>query len=56
METLCDPAIRLRAKVNTMRTELAQMLAVSDGSAAIDFYKAAFGAELLWDLVGGAWL
>jgi uncharacterized glyoxalase superfamily protein PhnB len=29
------------------------MLAVSDGNAAIDFYKAAFGAELLWHLDGG---
>jgi uncharacterized glyoxalase superfamily protein PhnB len=26
------------------------MLAVSDGNAAIDFYKAAFGAQLLWHL------
>ena len=38
------------------------MLAVDDASAAIDFYQAAFGATLLWDLdraiagleVGGA--
>ena len=29
------------------------MLAVSDGNAAIEFYKAAFGAEVLWDLGGG---
>jgi PhnB protein len=29
------------------------MLAVSDGNAAIEFYKAAFGAELLWHLGGG---
>lgn len=29
------------------------MLAVSDGNAAIAFYKAAFGAELLWHLDGG---
>jgi PhnB protein len=29
------------------------MLAVSDGNAAIEFYKAAFGASLLWDLDGG---
>ncbi len=28
------------------------MLAVSDGSAAIGFYKAAFGATLLWSLDG----
>ena len=30
------------------------MLAVSDGSAAIAFYQAAFGAELLWQLGEGA--
>jgi PhnB protein len=29
------------------------MLAVSDGSAAFDFYKAAFGATLLWHLGNG---
>ena len=29
------------------------MLAVSDGDAAIAFYKAAFGAELLWHLGEG---
>jgi PhnB protein len=29
------------------------MLAVSDGNAAIEFYKAAFGAILLWHLDGG---
>ncbi len=29
------------------------MLAVSDGNAAIEFYKAAFGAKLLWHLDGG---
>ena len=29
------------------------MLAVSDGNAAIDFYKAAFGARLRWHLDGG---
>jgi hypothetical protein len=29
------------------------MLAVSDGKVAIDFYKAAFGTELLWNLDGG---
>src|SRR5713226_4346845 len=28
------------------------MLAVSDGNAAIAFYKAAFGAALLWHLDG----
>lgn len=30
------------------------MLAVSDGNAAIEFYKTAFGAELLWYLGDGA--
>ena len=29
------------------------MLAVSDGYRAIEFYKAAFGAEVLWHLDGG---
>jgi PhnB protein len=29
------------------------MLAVSDGNAAIDFYKTAFGAMVLWRLDGG---
>jgi PhnB protein len=29
------------------------MLAVSDGNAAIEFYKAAFGATVLWHLDGG---
>jgi PhnB protein len=36
-----------------MQTQISSMLAVSDGTAAIDFYKAAFGAELLWHLDGG---
>jgi PhnB protein len=34
-------------------TQISPMLAVSDGDAAIDFYKAAFGAELLWHLGSG---
>ena len=29
------------------------MLAVNDGNAAIEFYKAAFGATFLWHLDGG---
>ncbi|MGC0774503.1 MAG: VOC family protein [Candidatus Acidiferrum sp.] len=37
-----------------MGTKISPMLAVSDGSAAISFYRAAFGAELLWQLGGGA--
>ena len=36
-----------------METQIAPMLAVSDGQAAIAFYKAAFGAELLWRLGDG---
>jgi len=31
---------------------ISPMLAVSDGAAAIEFYKAAFGADLLWRLGG----
>ena len=37
-----------------MPTQISPMLAVTDGSAAIDFYRAAFGAELLWKLGEGA--
>lgn len=37
-----------------MPTQISPMLAVSDGSAAIDFYRKAFGAELLWSLGEGA--
>jgi PhnB protein len=29
------------------------MLAVTSGNAAVEFYKAAFGAEVLWHLGGG---
>jgi PhnB protein len=29
-------------------TQISPMLAVSDGKKAIEFYKAAFGAEVLW--------
>jgi PhnB protein len=36
-----------------MPTQISPMLAVSDGSAAIDFYRKAFGAELLWRLGEG---
>jgi len=39
--------------VDAMVTQISPMLAVSDGNAAIAFYKAAFGAELLWHLDGG---
>jgi PhnB protein len=37
-----------------MSTQISPMLAVSDGSAAIAFYKAAFGATVLWQLGEGA--
>lgn len=33
-----------------MTTQISPMLAVSDGNAAIKFYKAAFGAKVLWSL------
>ena len=36
-----------------MGTQISPMLAVSDGNAAIAFYKAAFGATVLWHLDGG---
>jgi len=36
-----------------MTTQISPMLAVSDVNAAIEFYKAAFGAILLWHLDGG---
>jgi PhnB protein len=36
-----------------MPTQISPMLAVSDGNAAIEFYKAAFGAIVLWHLDGG---
>ena len=36
-----------------MKTQISPMLAVSDGNAAVAFYKAAFGATLLWHLDGG---
>ena len=36
-----------------MPAEISPMLAVSDGTAAIAFYQAAFGATVLWQLNGG---
>jgi PhnB protein len=36
-----------------MATQISPMLAVSDGNAAIEFYKAAFGATVLWQLGNG---
>ncbi len=35
-----------------MGTQISPMLAVSDGNAAMEFYRAAFGATVLWDLEG----
>jgi PhnB protein len=36
-----------------MGTQIAPMLAVSDGNTAIEFYKAAFNATVLWHLDAG---
>ena len=36
-----------------MQTRIAPMLAVNDGNAAITFYKAAFDAEVLWQIDAG---
>ncbi len=36
-----------------MKTQISPILAVVDGNAAIEFYKIAFGATLLWNLDGG---
>ena len=52
-KTIQQPANILDAWSEVMMTQIAPMLAVSDGKAAIDFYKAAFGAQLLWQLGGG---
>ena len=35
-----------------LTSQISPMLAVSDGDAAIEFYKAAFGAAVLWRLGG----
>ena len=35
-----------------MTAQISPMLAVADGNAAIQFYKAAFGATVLWHLDG----
>lgn len=34
-------------------TQISPMLAVSDGRAAVEFYRVAFGAKLLWMLEDG---
>jgi len=39
-----------------MPTQISPMLAVSDGNAAIAFYKAAFDAEILWHLDAGGFV
>jgi hypothetical protein len=52
-KNLQQPANILDAWSEVMMTQIAAMLAVSDGNGAIDFYKAAFGAQLLWHLGGG---
>ena len=36
-----------------MATQISPMLAVTDGNAAIEFYKAAVGAQLFWELGEG---
>src|SRR5258706_5582553 len=36
--------------MTVMRTQISPMLAVSDGNAAIEFYRTGSGAELLWRL------
>jgi PhnB protein len=41
-----------RASIGPMATQISPMLAVSDGDAAIEFYKAAFGAVVMWHLGG----
>jgi uncharacterized glyoxalase superfamily protein PhnB len=38
------------AQPATMATHISPMLAVGDGNAAIEFYKAAFGATVMWHL------
>jgi len=42
-----------RPEVNAVGTQISPMLAVSDANAAIDFYKTAFNAQLLWHLGDG---
>jgi len=41
------------AQPATMTPQISPMLAVSDGEAAMEFYKAAFGATILWSLGDG---
>jgi hypothetical protein len=48
-----QPANILDAWSEVMLTQIAPTLGFRDGNAAIDLYKAAFDAELLWHLGGG---
>jgi hypothetical protein len=52
-KTTQQPDNILDAWSEVMMTQIAPMLAVSEGNAAIELYKAAFGAQLLWHLAGG---
>jgi hypothetical protein len=52
-KTLQQAANILEDWSEVMMTQIALMLAVSGGNAAIDCYKAAFGSQLLWHLGGG---
>jgi hypothetical protein len=36
-----------------MMAQIAPMLAVNDGNAVIDFYKATYDAQFLWQLGAG---
>jgi len=38
------------ASIGLMATQISPMLAVGDGDAAIEFYKTAFGATVMWHL------
>ena len=52
-KTLQQPANILDTWSEVMMTQIAPMLAVSHGNAAIDFYEPAFDTQLLWPLGGG---
>ena len=41
------------SRAAVLTPQISPMLAVSDGDAAIEFYKTAFGATVLWHLGGG---
>ena len=44
---------KLGVKRGAMATEIAVMLAVTDGNAAVEFYQRAFGAEVYWTVGAG---